>query len=616
LKSRDENSFFNSTRFQPNHLDQKSTVSSCSFFIDFRLKKTEFNSLMPCRQSVAQRKQRVLRKLFALLSPFILIGCTWPGNTSELKPSGSVQSLLQQRIAILDASAKPATDDFSLQLPQWVQRFYQSRYCRPAWITTDGYFQNIKDLLVAIRSASQEALDPGAYHLQALEQLVQGLEYRRRAAKPQLIVNVELLATDAFFTYASHLLNGRINPQDVDPQWRASVKQTDWVELLQVALATRQVAAVFSSLMPAHAGYNHLRSALLRFRNTAKVGGWPAIPEGSPLQNGDHGLRVLILRARLRAEDEQFDRKLPMTRTFDVDLKQAVYDFQRRYGLRVDGTVGGATLATLNVSIADRIRQIELNMERWRWLPQYFGKRYLIVNIANFELQIVENEKRLTTMRAAVGQDYRQTPVFSTRLTRLVLNPHWFVPKTIAVEDMLPRIKEDPAYLARRHLRVFQGSWDDPQEIDALSIDWSAVTAENFNYRLRQDPGPANALGRMKFILTNPYDVYIHDTPAQDQFKQMKRTFSSGCIRIEDSVALAEYLLRDHPQWSPQKLRIAIESGIPQIIQLTDPVPVHIVYWTAWTDENSHVHFREDVYGRDRALDKALQTSGRFSMHF
>jgi murein L,D-transpeptidase YcbB/YkuD len=198
----------------------------------------------------------------------------------------------------------------------------------------------------------------------------------------------------------------------------------------------------------------------------------------------------------------------------------------------------------------------------------------------------------------------------------LVLNPHWFVPKKIAVEDMLPRIKEDPAYLARRHLRVFQGSWDDPQEIDALSIDWSAVTAENFNYRLRQDPGPDNALGRMKFILTNPYDVYIHDTPAHDQFKQMKRTFSSGCIRIEDSVALAEYLLRDHPQWSPQKLRIAIESGIPQIIQLNEPVPVHIVYWTTWTDKNSQVHFREDVYGRDRKLDQALQTSGSHSMRF
>ena len=558
----------------------------------------------------------MFRQLFKLLCLFILIGCTGSGEISELKPSGLVQSLLQQRIAKLDTSAKPATGDFSFYLPQWVQRFYQRRYGRPAWITTDGNFRNIKDLLTAIRSAGQEALDPAAYHLQPLEQSVQALEYPQHAAKPEFVVEAELLATDAFFTYASHLLNGRINPQDVDPQWRASVKETDLLELLQGALETRQIAAVFASLMPAHAGYIHLRRALQRYRNTAKVGGWPAIPGDCPLQNGDHGLRVLILRARLRAEDEQYDQRLPMTRTFDVDLKQAVYDFQRRYGLQVNGTVGEATLAALNVSIADRIRQIELNMERWRWLPQYFGERYLIVNIANFELQIVEKEKRLTTMRAAVGQYYRQTPVFSTPLTRLVLNPHWFVPKTIAVEDMLPRIKENPAYLARHHLRVFQGSWDDPQEIDALSIDWSAVTSENFNYRLRQDPGPDNALGRMKFILANSYDVYIHDTPVHEQFKQMKRTFSSGCIRIEDPIALAEYLLKDHPQWSPQKLRTAIESGISQIIQLIDPIPVYLVYWTAWTDENSHVHFREDIYGRDRALDQALQTRERFNMRF
>ena len=252
------------------------------------------------------------------------------------------------------------------------------------------------------------------------------------------------------------------------------------------------------------------------------------------------------------------------------------------------------------------MRQIELNMERWRWLPQTLGERYILVNIANFALDVVERGRSVLAMRVVVGKPARRTPFFSAEMTYLVLNPHWYVPPTIAIQDKLPLIRRDPGYVSRQNFKLFRHGEGGVTRVDPRSVDWSSVSARNFPYQLRQDPGPRNALGRVKFMLPNPYHVYLHDTPARELFAKTERAFSSGCIRLESPMELAEYLLKDDPQWPRQKIVASSQRGTEQVIQLPTSIPVHLLYWSAWTNEHGVVHFRKDIYDRDKVLDKAL----------
>jgi murein L,D-transpeptidase YcbB/YkuD len=260
----------------------------------------------------------------------------------------------------------------------------------------------------------------------------------------------------------------------------------------------------------------------------------------------------------------------------------------------------------LNVPAAARVRRIEINMERWRWLPRELEERYILVNLANFALDVVEYGRSALTMRVVIGKPERRTPFFSADMTYLVLNPHWYVPPTIAIQDKLPLIRRDSNYLARQHFKLFRSGDNGVTRVDPLSVDWSAVSARNFPYRLRQNPGSRNALGRVKFMFPNPYHVYLHDTPSRELFAKTERAFSSGCIRLEKPIELAEYLLRDDPNWSRQRILTTIERGAEQVVPLPTTIPVHLLYWTAWVDEQGLVNFRQDIYERDKVLEKAL----------
>jgi murein L,D-transpeptidase YcbB/YkuD len=256
--------------------------------------------------------------------------------------------------------------------------------------------------------------------------------------------------------------------------------------------------------------------------------------------------------------------------------------------------------------VEERVSQIEANLERWRWLPQDFGPRYILVNVANFGLEVIENDATVMTMRAVVGKSYTRTPAFSADMTYLVFCPYWNVPDSIAKEEMLPLIQEDPAYLAQNHLKLFQGWGSEQKEIDPTTVDWSQVDDEDFPYHLRQEPGAMNPLGRVKFMFPNKFHVYLHDSPARALFWRTEREFSHGCIRIHKAAELAEYVLRGDPQWTPESVREAMEKSLDQIVRLPEPIPVHVLYWTAWVDEAGLVHFRKDIYGRDKPLEEAL----------
>jgi len=324
------------------------------------------------------------------------------------------------------------------------------------------------------------------------------------------------------------------------------------------------------------------------------------------LRKGDTEKRIAALRSRLLISGDLADSTSGDGVYFDEALESGVKKFQARNGLKTDGVVGSNTLSALNISVEDRIGQIKLNMERWRWLPQDLGKRYILVNTANFELDIIENGQTVTSTRAIVGKKKRPTPALSRKITYMELNPYWNVPHKIAINDVLPCIKKDSNYLKDKSIRIFENWEDDAKEVNPESIDWNTVTKKNFVYKLRQDPANSNALGRVKFIFPNKFSIYLHDTPARTLFDKTKRTFSSGCIRIEKPMELAAYLLTDNSKWTYEKLTAAVDSKKTRTILLSDPINIHILYWTAWVDKNGIVNFRDDIYGRDRQLNIAL----------
>jgi murein L,D-transpeptidase YcbB/YkuD len=366
------------------------------------------------------------------------------------------------------------------------------------------------------------------------------------------------------------------------------------------------VQPVLKSFLPDQIGYRQLRRVLQRYRKIEREGGWAPLADGTVLRPGGKDVRVPHLRSRLVAEGYLDRSHLPGTDRFDPKLKSALAAFQRQHGLAADGVVGPLTRQALNVPAGVRIRQIELNMERWRWLPRYLGKRYLLVNIADFTLEVIDGERTVMAMRVVVGRDYRRTPVLSAELNKLVLNPHWYVPKTIFAEDLLPAIQKNPQYLQQRGYKVFSSLGPDAEEIALDRIDWQTVDPAHFPYILRKDPGPYNPMGRAKFLFPNKYDVYLHDSPNRSIFSRPKRTFSSGCIRIEKPLELTEYILKDSPGWSGKRIDAEIESGRSTLINAFVPLPIYIQYWTVWVDSSGKIQFREDIYGRDAVLEQAL----------
>jgi murein L,D-transpeptidase YcbB/YkuD len=265
----------------------------------------------------------------------------------------------------------------------------------------------------------------------------------------------------------------------------------------------------------------------------------------------------------------------------------------------VDGRVGPQTRRALNITVAEKIRQVRINMERWRWMPRQLGKRYLVVNITGFELYIMENGSVVLAMPVIIGRSYRATPSFSGLISYMEYNPYWTVPENMALEDFIPQQIRDASFFEKKSFKLYRGWGENAREIDPQTVDWSRLDKDHFPYWLRQDPGPKNALGRIKFLFSNPYEIYLHGTPDKHLFDRVVRTFSSGCIRVKDPVRLAAYLLNDGSQQMEEDILADIHLGTKQGVRLPVAVPIYLVYWTAWVDSDGGMNFRRDIYGRD-----------------
>jgi murein L,D-transpeptidase YcbB/YkuD len=487
-----------------------------------------------------------------------------------------------------------------LREPDLLVRFYMARNFRPGWFDREGVYLESEDLLQALRQAELDALAPHGYHLAALEkQLGKPLESAVELAQ------LDLLLTDAFFHYARRLRYG-----EVPTTWEMHLRRAPeaaLIDALERGLSDHRLVRVLDEQAPPYRGYRRLRLMLARYRAVQRRGGWPVVQGGPMLRRGSQGERVKRLRWRLVASGDIPDRNTRNEAYFDRALEKAVRRFQRRHGLVPDGRVGGRTLQVLNVPVAERIRQLRLNMERWRWLPRELGERYIIVNSAAFELGIYEKGQPLRKMRVIVGRRSRQTPGMVSHIDKLVINPYWYVPETV-VGDLLPKLKRDPGLLSRKGLRVFSDLQGAGREVDPTHVKWSRYgeTGKPFPYTLRQDPGPGNALGQVKFLFPNEQGIYLHDTPAQYLFKRHERALSSGCVRLDEPLTLARYLLSTNG-WSPQRFEKVLQSGKPTPVALEAPVPVVLGYWTAWVNGVNELHFQDDRYHRDARIAAALR---------
>ena len=421
---------------------------------------------------------------------------------------------------------------------------------------------------------------------------------------PELAADFDLLLTDGLVRLGYHLAFGKVDPEALSPDWnmRRQFEQPDAVSRLDEAIRNGHIDALLESLRPALPAYTRLISSLREYHRIAAGGGWRNVPAGPTLKPGMSDPRVVALRRRLAASGDLAGHKAESS-DYDLPVETAVRRFQRRHGLTVDGVAGKATRAAMNVPVERRIEQIRANLERARWVLHDLPAEYVLVDIAGFKVRFYRDGRVIWETRAVVGRPMRMTPVFKSRITYLEVNPSWTVPPTILVEDVLPAIRRDPHYLREKNMRVIDRRGN---PVDPAGIDWSSYRGSGFPYQIRQDAGPENALGRIKFMFPNKHAVYLHDTPVKELFRRTERTFSSGCIRIEDPYGLADLLLEQDPHWNRERIIAAVDSLKTRTIKLRTPVVVILLYWTVDVDDEGTVLFKQDIYDRDPPIIKAL----------
>lgn len=477
--------------------------------------------------------------------------------------------------------------------------FYAERGYAPAWRNPDGRFPLADDLLNTVAKAAENGLDPKHYPVvDTLRAAVHSEDAETPLASQ---IETDVLLSHLFLTYARHLYQGRLDPADLEKlDWHDHRPAIRYPEVLAHALASERVARTLDRLVPSDPEYRGLQKLLAQLRAEHR---WPKVPGSFRAGLGDRNPGVAWAREFLRAVGDLAPGPDPDPEVVDARMDDAIKAFQERHGLVPDGVIGPRTLAQMNVPVRDRIRSVILNLERRRWFPDDLPDRYLMVNVPRFQVQAIEHDKPVLTLRAIAGAKDNPTPSFSDEMETIQLNPFWHVPETIARAEILEKVREDSTYIDKEKFDVFD---ENGARVNADAVAWNAVAADSMKYRFRQAPGALNPLGSIKFLFPNPFSVYMHDTNNRGLFDRTLRAMSHGCIRIEQPLRLAAYLLKDTGVWSSDSLRAAIDRGSRQAITLPTPMPVYITYFTAFTESDGRPAYLDDVYDRDTVLQQAL----------
>jgi len=483
---------------------------------------------------------------------------------------------------------------------QQIARVYHEFGLRPLWVTTKGPGKRATAIFEAITLAGDEGLRPQDYGFADIQD-------KWGSREPHDLALLDMLLSVGLIDYISDVRHGRVQPVKEDEAvfYHEADKDIDPIAIINEALAANDVARFLADQFPSHRLYRQTREGLKQYRKLASTAKSSQIPDGKTIHPGENDSRLPAIRQHLIVTGDL--NETSDSETYDDTTVEAIKKYQAQHGLADDGVIGKNTITELNVPFDYRLRQIEMNIERLRWTDHDLGDKYILVDIPAFSAVTMFNDDVIFDMPVIVGKHFHETPVFSETIKYVVINPYWTITPSIARHEMLPKLRKDPGYLKKKHISLFRG-WSDNKEIDPWSIDWDKVSPRAMNqYRLRQNPGPWNALGVLKIVFPNEHSVYMHDTPNHKLFDRSVREFSHGCIRMDEPVKQGAIVLNEsNGGLTEERINEIIKSGKRTVVRLEKPMQVHLVYQTAWGDKNGTMHFVRDAYGRDKRLEKAL----------
>jgi len=516
-------------------------------------------------------------------------------STSFAQDIEEIKKEIQERIENGIQQGGIAIGDIYLFNQTTLAHYYIDNGFDPVWEDE----RHINEFIEIIQGSYEVGLLPEDYHVERLKALV--AEVKNGTATADVYADIDLLMSDGISLYANHLNYGKVMQSDLRKTWDVpdNPMPENPEELFREAFTSNNLLAHFDAMGPQHFMYAHLKKGLKKYRTIAENGGWPTIPEGETLKKDMTGDRVATMRERLKATGDLDKTVVENEELFDEALEVAVKIFQARHNLNQDGAVGKGTLGQMNVPVEKRIDQIRINLERARWVMHKLEPDFLVVNIAGFNIRRVTHDEIVYYSPVIVGKTYHQSPIFKAKMTYIVINPTWTIPYSIATKETLPKLQKDPGYLADKNMIIMDRSG---KKLDPYSIDFSKYSRSNFPFTVRQEAGPHNALGEVKFIFPNAYSVYVHDTPARSLFNREERAFSHGCIRLQKKWELLMSLMDEPEVWNMDKINAVLATGKTTNVNLPTPIDILILYWTAGADKEDRIFFNEDIYKRDPAV--------------
>lgn len=552
------------------------------------------------------------RSLFIVLSILILS----PANSQEVFVENGIPSFIRNFLESPSPEERPEIAGSELFSSVVIQRFYAGRNFMPAWTNEAKLLEIAYEMRYEIGQSRYDGLTPEDYHLTYINLHFDKIESASKAgqeASNSDLAALDVFLTDAFVMLSSHLNMGKVDPESLKTIWNIQRNSPELrIDLrLESALANGSIRKSFEELYPSFTIYKKMRDGLRflfddqhRFEGEP-VATWKPLKSNKSVKLGESDNIVPEVRNRLYFLGFLQPYEADEEKTYDSIMESGIKILQKRHGMEPDGVIGQGTIRAANMTPEDLITTASVNLERLRWLPDSIKElEMILVNTANFQLDFIQKRDTIFTSRVIVGKSYHSTPQFSAPMSYLVFSPTWTVPSSITRNEIIPAIKKDNQYLAKKNMKLLTSSGT---VVDPNTIDWGKVTPRNFPYIVRQEPGEQNSLGLVKFMFPNKYSVYIHDTPSRSLFAREDRALSHGCIRIQKPFELAKLLLSFDDNWSDEKIRNAMRQSREQTVMLDRKIPVVILYLTYWTDGRGDPYFRHDIYSRDSEIFSALR---------
>ncbi len=524
--------------------------------------------------------------IFAFCSPTI-----FANNVSQPKNISESESLLKTGL-------EHALDNSSLPLISQVSKLYESREYSLIWSDGTRYNKKAYDLLSAIQNARKLGLNPSDFDLEIIKYFLE-----TTIDDPKILGKSDVTFTHAYVKLASHI-NNKPTAYEISSEYDLFANDSFLTDIQNDDAETSAEHNITETPLLNQDPYSRLLNALEKYRGLSDDFE-PIILQKRSLTIGDASPEIIKIRNRLFELGDYKSIDLS-SETFDETLALAISDFQYRHGLETDGVLGRKTVREINKSAKQRTLQLEINLERAKQISELGSNRYILVNVPEYKLYVIENGKTIYQTRVVVGKKKHKTPVLASEISEFVLNPYWNIPTSITTNEIIPKLQEDPEYLSKNNMKIISRLNNQNIFVEPEIVDWATIDTESAPLRIRQDPGKKNALGRIKFIFPNNHRVYLHDTPSRNLFARNSRAFSHGCVRVENPLEFAKVLITNSETWTDEKLDYFAKRDKTKTIKLDNPIPIHITYMTAWADEQDIINFRPDIYKRDSQIANNL----------